>query len=200
MVIIMNKAKKKVNKLLLILLISTIISFILGCLFISIVDNNGRSLIKESINSYFDGIFDGKTNYINGLYTILPRNIFTNIIIWLVGISIIGIIIVSCLLLFKSFLVGFSLSSIIYTYGFKGILISIIYMISEVINLFIIFLLTYYSISFSILLFNYLFRKKEYNRRIIMKRYIKIFIICLGITILNSLISIFLIPNLLRFF
>lgn len=196
----MNKAKKKVNKLLLILLISTIISFILGCLFISIVDNNGRSLIKESINSYFDGIFDGKTNYINGLYTILPRNIFTNIIIWLVGISIIGIIIVSCLLLFKSFLVGFSLSSIIYTYGFKGILISIIYMISEVINLFIIFLLTYYSISFSILLFNYLFRKKEYNRRIIMKRYIKIFIICLGITILNSLISIFLIPNLLRFF
>lgn len=196
----MNKAKKKVNKLLLILLISTIISFILGCLFISIVDNNGRSLIKESINSYFDGIFDGKTNYINGLYTILPRNIFTNIIIWLVGISIVGIIIVSCLLLFKSFLVGFSLSSIIYTYGFKGILISIIYMISEVINLFIIFLLTYYSISFSILLFNYLFRKKEYNRRIIMKRYIKIFIICLGITILNSLISIFLIPNLLRFF
>ena len=196
----MNKAKKKVNKLLLILLISTIISFILGCLFISIVDNNGRSLIKESINSYFDGIFDGKTNYINGLYTILPRNIFTDIIIWLVGISIVGIIIVSCLLLFKSFLVGFSLSSIIYTYGFKGILISIIYMISEVINLFIIFLLTYYSISFSILLFNYLFRKKEYNRRIIMKRYIKIFIICLGITILNSLISIFLIPNLLRFF
>ena len=196
----MNKARKKVNKLLLILLICTIISFILGCLFISIVDNNGRSLIKESINSYFDGIFDGKTNYINGLYTILPRNIFTNIIIWLVGISIIGIIIVSCLLLFKSFLVGFSLSSIIYTYGFKGILISIIYMISEVINLFIIFLLTYYSISFSILLFNYLFRKKEYNRRIIMKRYIKIFIICLGITILNSLISIFLIPNLLRFF
>lgn len=196
----MNKAKEKVNKLLLILLISTIISFILGCLFISIVDNNGRSLIKESINSYFDGIFDGKTNYINGLYTILPRNIFTNIIIWLVGISIIGIIIVSCLLLFKSFLVGFSLSSIIYTYGFKGILISIIYMISEVINLFIIFLLTYYSISFSILLFNYLFRKKEYNRKIIMKRYIKIFIICLGITILNSLISIFLIPNLLRFF
>ena len=196
----MNKAKKKVNKLLLILLISTIISFILGCLFISIVDNNGRSLIKESINSYFDGIFDGKTNYINGLYTILPRNIFTNIIIWLVGISIVGIIIISCLLLFKSFLVGFSLSSIIYTYGFKGIFISIIYMISEVINLFIIFLLTYYSISFSILLFNYLFRKKEYNRRIIMKRYIKIFIICLGITILNSLISIFLIPNLLRFF
>ena len=196
----MNKAKKKVNKLLLILLISTIISFILGCLFISIVDNNGRSLIKESINSCFDGIFDGKTNYINGLYTILPRNIFTNIIIWLVGISIVGIIIVSCLLLFKSFLVGFSLSSIIYTYGFKGMLISIIYMISEVINLFIIFLLTYYSISFSILLFNYLFRKKEYNRRIIMKRYIKIFIICLGITILNSLISIFLIPNLLRFF
>ena len=196
----MNKAKKKVNKLLLILLISTIISFILGCLFISIVDNNGRSLIKESINSYFDGIFDGKTNYINGLYTILPRNIFTNIIIWLVGISIVGIIIVSCLLLFRSFLVGFSLSSIIYTYGFKGILISIIYMISEVINLFIIFLLTYYSISFSILLFNYLFRKKEYNRRIIMKRYIKIFIICLGITILYSLISIFLIPNLLRFF
>ena len=196
----MNKANKKVNKLLLILLIITVISFIFGSLFISILDDVGKDLIKESINGYFNGVFNGKTDYISGLYSILPRNVFSNIFIWLIGISIIGIFIVSGLLVFKSFLVGFSLSSIIYTYGLKGLLISVIYIIPEIINLFIVFLLTYYSISFSLLLFNYLFRKKECNRRVIMKRYIKIFIICIGITILNSFISIFLIPNLLRMF
>ena len=196
----MNKAIKKVNKLLLILLIITVISFIIGSLFISILDDVGKKLIKESINGYFNGVFNGKTDYISGLYSILLRNVFSNIFIWLIGISIIGIFIVRGLLVFKSFLVGFSLSSIIYTYGFKGLLISVIYIIPEIINLFIVFLLTYYSISFSLLLFNYLFRKKECNRRVIMKRYIKIFIVCIGITILNSLISIFLIPNLLRMF
>lgn len=196
----MNKAKKKINKLLLVLLIFVLISFICGLLFISILDSSGKTLVKDSINNYFNGIFKGKMNYITSLYTVLGSNIFTNIFIWLIGISIIGIFIVLSILIFKSFLLGFSFSSIIYTYSFKGILISIIYIIPELINLFFVFILTYYSISFSVLLFNYLFKKKEFNKKVIMKRYIKILIVCLGITVLNSLISIFLIPNILRMF
>ena len=196
----MDKVKKKVNKLLMVLVIGTLIGFVCGCLFIGVVDGSGRELVRESINNYFNGIFEGKINYITSLCTVLPSNLLINILIWLIGISIIGVFAVGGLLLFKSFLVGFSLSSIIYTYGFKGILICFIYIVPEVINLFVVFLLAYYSISFSILLFNHLFRKKDYNRRIIMKRYIKVFVVCVGITIINTLVSIFLIPNLLRMF
>ena len=113
------------------------------------------------------------------------------------GISIIGIIISLILLIYKSFLIGFSFTSILYTYGFKGLISGIIYIFPEIINLFIVFVLTYYSISFSILLFNYLFKKKEYNR-IFVRRYLKLLVISSLIIIFSTLISTFVIPNLLR--
>lgn len=190
----------KKRKLLVILLFITVISFIMGTLFISILSDNNQVLIKESIISYFNGIKTGDFTYLKSLYSILSSNLIMALFIWIMGISIVGILLVVLLLIYYSFITGFSLVSILYTYGFKGILVSIIYMIPEVINLFVLFVLSYYSISFSILLFNYLFRKKDINRKVVVARYLKYLIISLGIFIITSLISVFIIPNILKFF
>ena len=190
----------KKRKLLVILLFITIISFILGSLFISILSDNNQVLVKESIINYFNGIKTGDFTYLKSLYSILSSNLIMGLFIWIMGISIIGILLVVLLLIYNSFITGFSLVSILYTYGFKGILVSIIYMIPEVINLFVLFVLSYYSISFSILLFNYLFRKKDINRKVVVTRYLKYLIISLGIFIITSFISVFVIPNILKFF
>lgn len=189
----------KKRKLLVILLFITIISFILGSLFISILSDNNQVLVKESIINYFNGIKTGDFTYLKSLYSILSSNLIMALFIWIIGISIIGILLVILLLIYESFITGFSLVSILYTYGFKGILVSLIYIIPEVVNLFVLFVLSYYSISFSILLFNYLFRKKDINRKIVF-RYLKYLIISLGIFIVTSLISVFVIPNILKFF
>lgn len=191
----MKKISK--NKLLLFLIIITIISILLGIFFIAVISNDNQELIKSTINSYFLDINENKIKYFKNLWSILTNNLFLILFIWIMGISIIGIIISLILLIYKSFLIGFSFTSILYTYGFKGLISGIIYIFPEIINLFIVFILTYYSISFSILLFNYLFKKKEYNR-IFVRRYLKLLVISSLIIIFSTLISTFVIPNLLR--
>ena len=200
MVKLMNKEKKKIRKLLIVLVLVTIVSFILGMLFISILSDSNQELVKVSVNSYFDGISKGNMLYLKSLYSILMSNLFLILFVWVIGISIIGVFCVLGILIFKSFLVGFSFMSILYTYGLKGILLALIYIIPEMFNLFIIFVLVYYSISFSVLLFNYLFRKKEYNRRVVVTRYLKILIVSLIFIIVTSFVSAFIIPNVLRIF
>lgn len=191
----MKKISK--NKLLLFLIIITIISILLGIFFIAVISNDDQELVKSTINSYFLDVNENKIRYLKNLWSILTSNLLLILFIWIMGISIIGIIISLILLIYKSFLIGFSFTSILYTYGFKGLISGVIYIFPEIINLFIVFILTYYSISFSILLFNYLFKKKEYNR-IFVRRYLKLLVISSLIIIFSTLISTFIIPNLLR--
>lgn len=196
----MNIDMVRKRKLLIILFLIMIISFIVGCLFISILSDNNQELVKDSINSYFDGVSKGSFTYLKSLYSMMTSNLILTIFTWIMGISIIGVLLVSLILIYKSFIVGFSFTSILYTYGFKGVFVAGIYIIPEIINLFVTFLVVYYSISFSVLLFNNLFRKKEFNKRVVVTRYLKLLIITIGINIISSLISVFLIPNILRLF
>lgn len=188
--------KLKEKKLFIIIFVVTVISFIIGILLISILSGNNKSLIVKSLNNFFISIKENKLNQSALLYKTLTNNIIINLIIWILGISIIGIPIVISILSFKSLTFGFTISSLIYTYKFNGIIKSIIYIIPNLINLFIIFVLSYYSISFSLMLFNYLFRKKEYNKRIIVNRYLKLLLISLLLLILTAVLESFVIPKL----
>ena len=188
--------KLKEKKLFIIIFIVTVISFIIGILLIIILSGNNKSLIVKSLNNFFISIKENKLNQSALLYKTLTNNIIINLIIWILGISIIGIPIVISILSFKSLTFGFTISSLIYTYKFNGIIKSIIYIIPNLINLFIIFVLSYYSISFSLMLFNYLFCKKEYNKRIIVNRYLKLLLISLLLLILTAVLESFVIPKL----
>lgn len=188
--------KLKEKKLFIIIFIVTVISFIIGILLISILSGNNKSLIVKSLNNFFISIKENKLNQSALLYKTLTNNIIINLIIWILGISIIGIPIVISILSFKSLTFGFTISSLIYAYKFNGIIKSIIYIIPNLINLFIIFVLSYYSISFSLMLFNYLFRKKEYNKRIIVNRYLKLLLISLLLLILTAILESFVMPKL----
>lgn len=196
----MNKEMLRTKKLLLFLGSVVGIGFILGLLFISILSDENKELIRSSITSFFEMINTNKINYLKEFVSDCSSNLGISLIIWLIGISIIGIFIVTGVIFFKSFIIGFSFSSIIYTLGFKGILLAIIYIIPEIISLFIMFILVYYAISFSIILFNYLFKKKEIVRTVIMRRYIKVLVIVGMGTILNSLLRVLVTPNLLKLF
>lgn len=189
----------KENKLFTILLIITILSILLGILFPAILTTDNKELIKTSITDYFTAIDNNKIEYIKSLITILSNNIFVTISIWLLGISIIGIIIIIIEVFIKGFIVGFSFTSILVTYGIKGILIGIIYTISNILSLLITFLLSYYAISFSIMIYKTIFKKKNYPKEIIVKRYIKIGLLALLSSIVISLIEVFIIPKVLMF-
>ena len=188
--------KLKTKKVFIIIFIVTLLAFIIGILLVSIESKNNKELITTSLTTFFNNIKENKLNTQTLLYKSITNNLITNIIVWLLGISIIGIPIVLIILGFKSLTIGFTISSILYTYKLNGIIKVIIYIFPNLINLFVLFVLTYYSVNFSLMLFNYLFRKKEYNKKLIVNRYLKLLILSLLIAILSSVIESFILPKL----
>lgn len=188
--------KLKTKKVFIIIFIVTLLAFIIGILLVSIESKDNKELITTSLTTFFNNIKENKLNTQTLLYKSITNNLIINIIVWLLGISIIGLPIVLIILGFKSLTIGFTISSILYTYKLNGLIKVIIYIIPNIINLFVLFVLTYYSINFSLMLFNYLFRKKEYNKKLIVNRYLKLLILSLLIPILTSVIETFILPKL----
>ena len=188
----------KKRKLFSILLFVFICSFILGVFFIFFISDDNKVLVKDGIELYFNGL--SNLNYTDNFIVGLINNIGLALIIWILGISIFGCFIIFIIYFIKCFVVSFSFSSIIYVYGLKGIIFSIIYSICYFINLGILFILSYYGVSFSILLFKYFFKNKDYNRIVIVKRYFKVLVISLAFIILNLIIDSYLIPRILLLF
>ena len=168
--------KLKDKKQFIIIFVICIVAFIIGVLLPSILNEENRKIIQTSLNSFFDTIKNNQLKTNELLFKTLTSNIIIDLILWLLGISIIGIPIVIILLGYKSLSLGFTISSIISTYKLNGVIKALIYIVPNIINLFIFFVISYYSISFSLMLFNYLFRKKEYNKRIIVNRYLKLLV------------------------
>lgn len=188
--------KLKTKKVFIVIFIITILAFIAGILLVSIESKSNKELITTSLETFFKEVKENKLNTASLLSKSITSNLIMNTIVWLLGISIIGLPTVLLILGFKSLTFGFTISSILYTYKLNGLLKVIIYLFPNIINLFILFVLTYYSINFSLMLFNYLFRKKEYNKRLIVNRYLKLLIIAIVISILTSVIEVFVLPKL----
>ena len=194
----MKKTRKirKSNKLILKLMIISIISVLIGIFYIAILSNSNKVLIKENLETYFESL--NKLNYIKALIKCLTSNMITISSIWLLGISIIGVFLIIIILIIKSFALGFTISSLIYFYKLKGIIISIIYIIPLIINLFVIIILSYYGIIFSKNLNRLLFLKKDVNFKNIMRKYIKILLFSTICIVISSLIEIYIVPNILK--
>lgn len=194
----MKKSRKirKSNKLILKLMIISIISVLIGIFYIAILSNSNKVLIKENLETYFESL--NKLNYIKALIKCLTSNMITISSIWLLGISIIGVFLIIIILIIKSFALGFTISSLIYFYKLKGIIISIIYIIPLIINLFVIIILSYYGIIFSKNLNRLLFLKKDVNFKNIMRKYIKILLFSTICIVISSLIEIYIVPNILK--
>lgn len=186
------------NKLLLLLTIITAVSILLGILFPAILSDSNKTLIKTNITDFMDAINKDNINYLSGLITSITNNLLVTIIIWILGLSFIGIPFLLIILFFKGFLAGFSLTSIFLTYGIKGILSAIIYSLPNFLNVLGYLLLIYYAISFSLAIYQNLFKKKMITWSPYVKRYGKIGITFIIFAIIISLIETFGITKLLQ--
>ena len=156
---------------------------ILGVLFGSILPIFLSVDDKKLVSEYLLGFIDDVKNGVNSLF-LLKNGLISNslfcLIVFLLGISIIGIPIVLVLFFYKCFIVGFSISSIIINYGFKGILFSFTYVFPhQIISLIFCMIVVCYSLMFSIKLLLYILKKIEFNIRVFFRRYIFVFIVCM---------------------
>lgn len=180
-------------------LILVLIGIITGSLFIVILKSSDKNLIIEYIESFIDGIKNNNFDYIDTF----KNTIITNYIIVL-SISIIGftyfLIPVNILILFyKSFIIGFSLSSFILTYKFKGLLLSIVYIFPHLIlNILLFSILTAFTIKLSIKMINHIIKKKEVNMRLYFNKYFYTSLFVIIIITITSIYEAFAAPALLK--
>ena len=176
-----------------------IIGIITGSIFIMVINTNDKSLVVEHITKFFSNVNSSNYSYLDSLKNMLSLNYFYVIVIWVLGLSILGILVNIFLTYLKGFIIGFTTSSLIITYGFKSILAVILYIIPHtLINSLVIIVLTIYSITFSRYLLIQIFQKKDMKTKNFMKKYLIILLIAVALTLVSSISEVYLFPFLLK--
>lgn len=188
---------KKVNLFVIFIVILGIIS---GSLFLMVLNENDKSEVINEISTFMANINTNNINNLNSFKNSLIEGMILIILSWILGMSIIGVIFNIFFIYMKSFTIGFSISSFILVYKYKGILSSLIYVIpSQLINILIILILGVYTLLFSKYLFKMIFLKdKTVNLGKFFKKYVLVFGICIILCVISSLCEAYLLLSLLK--
>lgn len=186
---------KKINFFVTTILFLGIIS---GAIFLMMSNETDKNSVITQIQTFFKNISTGSID--NGLA--LKNSLIINYlfigIIWMLGLSMIGILINIFITYIKGFLVGFSIASIFLTFGPKGVLAALLYTFpSQLINIMVIIVLTIYSIMFAGNLLK-IIGSKSGNNRIMLKKYIVILMFGVITSFLSSLIEVYVFPYILK--
>lgn len=176
----------KQKKLYLFLIGLMVTGLIAGILFWFVISKEDKLLVTKNLTDFFSCIKEGNSiNYGASLLNSVVTSLIYVILIWLLGISIIGLPIILVMMATKSFIVGFSIAGIISSYGLKGIVGAFVYVFPhQIVFLLLLILLGFYASAFCIKLFKYLFLKQMINFKEAMRKYLKI----LGISCLSVLV------------
>lgn len=185
---------KKTNLFVMFVIILGIIS---GSIFLMVINENDKSTVINQITTFMKNINDNNINNFNALKSAIIENLIFIILVWILGMSIIGVIFNIFFIYMKGFMIGFSISSFILTYKYKGIIASIIYAFpTSVINIIVALILGSYSIIFTINLWKVIFMKdKNYNTGRFFKKYLLILGITTILVMLSSVTESYLVPS-----
>ena len=200
----MDKLKKIIKydkKIMTFLNVIAVVGIIAGSIFMIVLSKNDKETVLNSIKDFFDKLINNKFNFAGTLKNTLISNLLFSLIIWVIGISVIGVLIVIFIIFYKSFTLGFTISSIIYTYSIKGTLLALIYVFPHmIINLLVLLYLSSYSIKLSIILIKSILKKDNLNFKAFINNYSKVFLISMLFLIATSLYESFISPIILRYF
>lgn len=187
---------KKINLFIISIIVLGIIS---GSIFLMLASTTDKTAVITQIKTFMTNINNNSID--NGLAlrnSLIINYLFVGLI-WILGLSIIGVLVNIFLTFIKGFLVGFSISSLFLTYGYKGFLASLLYTFpTQIINIFVVSILSIYSIMFSKNLLQIISSKTNTNNRLMLKKYIVILIISIILSFISSLLEVYLFPNILK--
>ena len=182
------------------LFIFGLIGIISGSLLAIVLDGNDSKLVTEYLNNFLSSIINNSLNFKSSFLNSLLCNIGSCLSVWFLGISIIGIPLILIIYFSKSFILGFSVSSIIINYKMKGCLIAFAYIFPHLIfNILNIACLSAYSLSLSFKLFNVFLHKESFNFKSFRNKYFLILIFSLISFAISSLFEVFISPFFLKF-
>lgn len=188
---------KKINYFTFFIILLGIIS---GSIFLVILKDSDKDIVISKISEF---MFNVDSNKVNNL--IAFKNAFIEysiyvVLVWILGLSIIGIVINIFITYLRGFITGFSISSFILAYKYKGILASFIFAFPTcIINLITTFIISVYSFTFTVMLFKSIFNKT--NNLMIkgyLKKYFLILGICMILVLLSSISEAFLLSSIMK--
>lgn len=194
------KSNTRINKnLFIFLIVLVMIGISSGSVFVTFLNGNDKVMVNNYLNDFLNSINLSKLNYSVSLVNTLIFTLGFAIMIWILGISIVGFLFILIMLFVKSFSLGFSLGSIIINFKFKGILLSFLYIVPHhVINIMIYILLSSYALILSYKLFNSFVKKTTFDFKNIFRKYCFVLLFSLIILFLSSLYEVYCVPYLLK--
>lgn len=179
-----------------------IIVFILGISFGAVAVKTVDYSTKEDVFSYFNKFLQGyrQIEYRNTalLAESIEFNLMNIFIIWAFGLSMILMPLITILIFFKGFVLGFTVGFLISEYSFRGILIALAAVFPQNILVIPVYLIaSVLSIYISINIFKYYRGKAAINGEIFLKYSLEMLVMAV-ILVLSSLIETYLSPLLLN--
>lgn len=196
------KSSMKYNKTLIIFLaVIGIIAIACGSIFTVMLNNSDKELTINYINNFINNISNNKLDYLDALQNGFFNQFTFVIVIWLLGMSVIGIPVILFMYFSKIFVLGFSISSIIVNYGLKGCLISFAYIFPhQIINIIVYTVLTLSSIKVAGKILYSILKKEKIDFKITLNNYLLTLIISLGVSILMILFEVYITPKFINIF
>lgn len=199
----LNETVKKEKNILIFNTIIFLVGVVLGSLFINFITNDDKKLLIEQVSTFFSNI-KKLTSDIFGFesfLSILFNNLLVLSIIFVLGISMIGIPIVIFILFFKGFMLGTTISTIILKYSIKGIVGAILYIFPVCILTICVYLfMCFYAIYASKKFLRAFLKKDTLNFKQFLGKYLLSFIVSITLILLLSLLDAYLTPLLLKLF
>lgn len=199
----LNETIKKEKNILIFILITFFLGLILGSLFINFITEDDKKLLVEQLELFLSNV-KNLTKDVFGIKVFseeILNNGFQLFIIFVLGISMIGLPVVIIIMFFKGFMLGTTLATIILKYQFKGIIGSFLYVFPcYIFNIIIYIFISFFAVHASIKFLKALFKKDNLNFKSFFGRYLLSFIISMFFMFIVCLLDAYLTPVLLKLF
>lgn len=190
---------KRINFFVLAVILFGIIS---GTIFLLALNETDKELVISQINNFLSNINDNNISNFNAFKNCLFENLIFVFLLWICGMSVVGVIFNVFAVYLKGFMIGFTLSSFFLVYEFKGLLTGFLYLFpAGIIYIIISLIIGVYSIMLTIYLWKIIFMKERSNNTSsFFKKYLFILLICLVLVCISSLCEAYLFPAIIKLF
>lgn len=175
-----------------------IVAIIAGAVFSITLNEIDNDLVTTYLDNYINLVKSKKIIFRDSFINFVMSNTIMNLLVWLLGFSVIGIPIIIFIFFYKCFVVGFAISSIILRYKVKGILFSFLYVFPHhILTILMFMILVIYALTISINIFKAVVKRKEISFKEITIRYTMILFISLIVILLLGLYESYILPKIL---
>ena len=190
----------RINKNLFVFLVVIIaVGIAAGSIFVTVLNADDKAMVNEYLSSFLSSLNGNNLNYSGTLVNTLIFTIGMAVLIWLLGISVIGFALILLFLFIKAFSLGFSIASIIINFNFKGVLMALAYVVPHhIINMMIYLLISSYALVLSYKLISSFTKKKNFDFKNIFNRYLFILLFSVVVLLISVLYEVYLAPKLIN--